>query len=268
MDGIWRECVVAMLVFAAGCVSREKSMSPPPSSSQAADESPVEVPGARKVMLGISVKGTPLEAQVIGSSSGRPVLILAAIHGNEPTTANLSRGILKLLAEHPDLAEGQTVAVLAVANPDGLEARTRTNANKVDINRNFPAINWKTSLRKTSYYNGPSPASEPETRALMKAVETLRPVRILTIHSITDGRSCNNYDGPGEALAEAMSRHNHYPPAATIGYPTPGSFGSWAGIDLQIPTITLELPRTTRGEQAWEENREAMLEFIRFSTGK
>ena len=52
------------------------------------------------------------------------------------------------------------VAVIAVANPDGLQKQTRTNANGVDINRNFPASNWQSSLRKTQYYNGPAPASE------------------------------------------------------------------------------------------------------------
>jgi protein MpaA len=63
-----------------------------------------------------------------------------------------------------------------------------------------------------------------------------------------------------------MAMHNVYPVKATIGYPTPGSFGSWAGIDLQIPVITLELPRDLPSEKAWEGNRDALLEAIRHST--
>jgi protein MpaA len=59
-----------------------------------------------------------------------------------------------------------------------------------------------------------------------------------------------------------MSKHNGYPPAATMGYPTPGSLGSYAGIDRQIPMITLELPRDAPGDQAWRENREALLAAI------
>ena len=35
-----------------------------------------------------------------------------------------------------------------------------------------------------------------------------------------------------------------YPVEASIGYPTPGSFGTYAGIERQIPTITLELDET------------------------
>ena len=64
-------------------------------------------------------------------------------------------------------------------------------------------------------------------------------------------------------LAARMSAHNGYPVTANIGYPTPGSFGSWAGNDLRIPVITLELPRDIPADKAWEGNREALLEAIR-----
>lgn len=52
---------------------------------------------------------------------------------------------------------------------------------------------------------------------------------------------------------------NGYPVAATIGYPTPGSFGAWAGIELGIPVITLELPSHDSPKRCWEDNREALL---------
>ena len=52
-----------------------------------------------------------------------------------------------------------------------------------------------------------------------------------------------------------MTSHNGYPTMASIGYPTPGSLGSWAGIDRGIPIITLELPARETGPAAWERNR-------------
>ena len=52
------------------------------------------------------------------------------------------------------------------------------------------------------------------------------------------------------------------PSAQWLGYPTPGSFGSWAGVDRQLPTITLELPSDAAGPVAWRENREALLSAI------
>ena len=80
--------------------------------------------------------------------------------------------------------------------------------------------------------------------------------------SVHSGLRCNNYDGPAEWLASLMSRFNGYPVRPTMGYPTPGSLGSWAGIDRKIPIVTLELPRNVDGETAWEQNRDALLAAI------
>ena len=163
------------------------------------------------------------------------------------------------------MADGVPVAILPVANPDGLAARTRTNARGVDLNRNFPASNFDGGYAAARPRNnpGPSAASEPETQALIRLIDRLNPRRICSIHSIGQGRQQNNYDGPARPLAELMSRFNHYPASPNIGYPTPGSFGTWAGIDRGIPVITLELPSRTPGPQAWAENRGALLAFIR-----
>jgi protein MpaA len=96
----------------------------------------------------------------------------------------------------------------------------------------------------------------------MRAIELVKPSRIVSIHS---GLRCNNFDGPGEALAALLAKHNGYPVVGAVGYPTPGSFGSWAGGDLRLPVVTLELPRSNNGEKAWAENRAGLLAVIRES---
>lgn len=50
-----------------------------------------------------------------------------------------------------------------------------------------------------------------------------------------------NYDGPAEKFAKSISKIIGYPVEASIGYPTPGSFGTYCGVERNIPTITLEL---------------------------
>lgn len=219
-------------------------------------------PTPEVIQLGYSVKGVPITMHVFGNQ-GRAALIFGAIHGSEPNSGHLARHLLDYLLEHPEAYAKHRVAVIPVANPDGLVRTRRLNEHQIDLNRNFPATNWKVSQRGETF-GGEKPASEPETQAIIKAVELLNPDRIVSIHAITNGRECNNYDGPGAELADVMKSQNGYRVAKTIGYPTPGSFGSWAGVDRQIPTITLELPVSMPGEDCWKAHREALLAVIQF----
>ena len=50
-----------------------------------------------------------------------------------------------------------------------------------------------------------------------------------------------NYDGPYNDIIAKIASIMKYPIEESIGYPTPGSFGTWAGIENNITTITLEL---------------------------
>jgi len=164
--------------------------------------------------------------------------------------------LVACLRNWPGGWDGPPVAVLPRANPDGLVRGTRTNARGVDLNRNFAARNWRPGV------GGPRPESEPETRAVLRAIATTAPARIVSIHSITPGRACNNYDGPARRIARAMHLANGYPVVDRLG-PCPGSLGNWAGVDRGVPIITLELPRGVGGREAWEANREALLLVVR-----
>ena len=247
---------LVMAVAATGCARHPRHPGVGEATSSPVAEPPA--PAVRTVALGTSVNGEPITMHVFGDGA-EVTLIFCAIHGDETAAAFVGR---KLLDEcHTMVAElaGASVALVPVANPDGVAAGTRTNANGVDCNRNFPASNWKRRPGFLRSNPGKSPASEPETLAIMKAVELTKPARIVSVHS---GLRCNNYDGPAADLAALMASHNGYPVKSSVGYPTPGSFGSWAGIDLGIPVLTLELPRHPDGEKAWAENRAGLLAVI------
>lgn len=128
-------------------------------------------------------------------------------------------------------------------NPDGMQNNTRTNTNGVDLNRNFPTKNWGQDTSQAgdnpaNYYGGKSPASEIETKFVIDVIEKYKPTLILTLHA---PYKVVNYDGPAEDIAQKISDIIHYPVEASIGYPTPGSFGTYCGVERNIPTITLEL---------------------------
>ncbi len=255
---------VAAAILAGGCASSRTTMEPlttdddrvsPSPGLQDASRSP-----SRVEILGSSVAGEPIELLLFGSGP-ETVLIVGGIHGDERNAAELAEALVAhLRSVDGRVPAGRTIAVLPRANPDGLARNTRVNANGVDLNRNFPALNWRRAPRGNRH--GPQPASEPETRAIMAAVERLRPSVIVSIHAIHGGRECNNYDGPARAIAERMAELNGYPATASIGYPTPGSFGTWAGIDRGIPTITLELPRRATREEVWPQQKAALLSVV------
>jgi predicted deacylase len=251
----------------AGCAAPNATAPPVAHAPPAATSFTAPIPETRQQepslrQIGTSVRGTPIMMEVIGDGGQQvpALLVLGGTHGDEGNSSELALLLAEHLRSHPELAAGRRIAIAAAVNPDGLAIGSRYNAHRVDLNRNFPSANWSRSSS-----SGPQAASEPETRAVIEAIDTLRPACIVSIHSII-GPPCNNYDGPGQSMAEAMSRLNQYPAKATIGYPTPGSLGNWAGVDRSIPTITLELPRNLSGADAWERNREALLWVVAHAT--
>jgi protein MpaA len=182
-------------------------------------------------VAGHSVENRPTNYRVWGHGTTR-VLIIATIHGDEPAGTPLVEQLERRLAADTRITAGRSVIIVPIANPDGYAARSRSNARGVDLNRNFPAESFKATRR-----HGDAPLSEPESRALYELVRRFRPDRIVSIHQPL---RCVDYDGPGKALAETMSRAGDLP-VRKLGA-RPGSFGSFAGVEEGIPTITLELP--------------------------
>jgi len=186
-------------------------------------------------------------------------LVFGAFHGDEPGTFDLAVRLGRYLAKQPDLLKVKLVLV-PVLNPDGLLAGTRVDGNGVDLNRNFPTKDWSPAYTKERYFPGSEPASEKETLLAMQLIDNYKPDKIISIH---DDLHVINYNGPAADLARMMARYNHYEIADNIGYPTPGSFGTYAGEELQIPTITIELP-PYNPKEAWAINRDALISGINF----
>lgn len=211
--------------------------------------------------VGRTAGGRSIQAACFGLGPGR-VLLIGSIHGDEPEGLPLVERLASELAAGSVRSPCATILIVRNLNPDGTAAGTRTNINGVDLNRNFPASNWQPQAPEPRYYPGTRPSSESETQVLLELLDCFRPDRIVVLHS-TRGEPMVNYDGPARELAEAMSRLDGYPVRDTIGYPTPGSLGSYAGKDLQIPIITLELPRGISADVAWEQNRQALYHAVR-----
>ena len=187
--------------------------------------------------IGRSTLGRPIFAQRFGGG-GAPLLLMGGIHGDEPATVDLLVELCGRLGGRDGPRDCPPLWLLPAANPDGL-ARNRKNSERdVDLNRNFPARSF-TTAHAPGYFPGPAPLSEPETEAIA-ALIAQEPIRgAIAVHAPF---ACVNYDGPAAAWAEAVAAACGWPARGEIGYPTPGSFGSWLGVDRGLPILTLELP--------------------------
>lgn len=87
---------------------------------------------------------------------------------------------LRLLADYE-------IRAVPMVNPDGNYLSTRTNANGVNLNRNYP-YQWgvepgSSGDPNSGNYRGPAPLSEPESRALWEDVNATRPAAWITMHT-------------------------------------------------------------------------------------
>jgi len=227
--------------------------------------------GLQQTVLGQSVQGREILGYHFGSPNPTQVntLFFGAFHGDEGISTELLNRLIDAwekeqwthkaidFAQHP-------VLIVPILNPDGLQTETRVNANQVDLNRNYPTDEiapWEELNQNSIYYSGKTPASEPETRLVIDLLERYKPRKIVTVHS---PYKVVNFDGPAEALANAIGQACGYPVVADIGYPTPGSFGTYAGKIRNIPVITLELPEDESIDQVWKDNAAAMEVAVHF----
>jgi len=200
-----------------------------------------------KSVAGISIKACQLAGSV--SEAENTLLVIGTIHGDEPDG-------MRIVDELEDTGApiGTNIWVIRDANPDGSELLTRRNANGVDLNRNFP-VKWVASDPATRTYSGPSPASEPETLALMNAVRKIQPTQIVVFHQPYEQIDC-----PPErpaTISDRLSQLTGYKseciPGEKSGSPTntyTGTFTIWANSTFPETTaVTFELGLTTMQEK-------------------
>jgi len=191
-------------------------------------------------LYGTSLEGAPLTVH-LPDSGDAAIVVLASIHGDEAETTVVVSEALRCIPRG-DLQ----AAVILCGNPDGMLRGTRGNGRGVDLNRNFPTSNWSpdpvcyksraNDARDIALSPGTAPASEPETGALLSLLERLRPRAVVSLHSAL---ACVD-DAGASHLGRRLAERSALPFLTEIGYPTPGSMGTWAG-ERGLTLVTLEL---------------------------
>jgi murein peptide amidase A len=190
------------------------------------------------VVVGHSVRGREIVAHVVGDPAApRRILIVGCVHGNETAGEAITRRLRGIVPPR-----GAVFWLVHEFNPDGCRAHTRQNAHGVDLNRNSP-WHWRhLEGPGGTYYSGPAPLSEPESQAINRLVNRLRPAVSIWYHqhaSLVDDSS-----GGSRAIE---SRY-----ASAVGLPLrnygvfPGSITTWQDVTYPHDTaFVVELPAGT-----------------------
>lgn len=211
-------------------------------------------------ITGASNQGNEIFIREFGQGQ-KTVLIIGGIHGDEPASVIAVIKLAKHLEKNPHLIKNRAVLIPCL-NPDGLSIGTRTNGNGIDINRNFPSSTWSSEYIKNHNNPGQEPLSEPETLTAVEAINSYHPAMVIQMHQ-PFGAIYPDKNTPIE-IAEKMSLITGFPISHDIGYPTPGSLGSFtAQHKNKIMCITYELGRIDR-EPDYNAVTGSLIEAINF----
>ena len=203
---------------------------------------PSTEPGCAQTMrLGKSVQGRAIDAcQLRGSDDTAPhtVLVVGSVHGIEPA----GLGVVSRLQEMDITGRKANVWVIKTANPDGTLVLSRGNAHKIDLNRNFPDSTWKVQGVGTVVYGGRKAGSEPETQALMSAMEQIKPTVVVVFHQQLNLIDCTPYRS--QTLSRTLHELTGYrlmsPPKCLANWV--GQFTTWANETYATTSaVTFEL---------------------------
>jgi hypothetical protein len=163
---------------------------------------------AKLEIIGQSVEGRPIYALKISDFPQKEeeepdVLYISEHHARESITVVIAMEWIRYLLNNyekdftiKELVDSREIWIVPMMNPDGHvrveegDTSWRGNAHGVDLNRNYE-YKWgydnigSSPVAGDSAYRGPSPFSEPETRAIKYLVESHDFVTALSYHSGT-----------------------------------------------------------------------------------
>ncbi|MER6116150.1 M14 family zinc carboxypeptidase [Streptomyces sp. NPDC001743] len=209
--------------------------------------------------IGRSREGRPMTMLTV-QGGPKHVLVLGAPHPNEPIGLTVITTLARYLTEHPQAREEVSWHLVGCADPDGVAA-----------NQDWWASTWPPTLE--DYHRGlyrpqarcqpewtfPTPtfsATLPETRALMRVIDTVRPALTVSLHGSDCGGVWAMASRAEPALSQIMGdlaaryglRIEQTPPDC-IGL---ASFGAGAYILAPPAATETDTSHGEGGDREWE----------------
>jgi protein MpaA len=129
----------------------------------------------QSLQLGRSQGARPIVAFRVGDPHGTRVLVVGCIHGTECAGMAVARALVRVYT-------GLDLWIVPNLNPDGYARGVRQNGRGVDLNANWSS-QWHGGGRPwDTYYPGPHPFSERETRIARNVILRIRPRVTIWFH--------------------------------------------------------------------------------------
>lgn len=192
------------------------------------------------------------------NNNGPEVLILGGVHGDEVEGVVAAQELLKHFMK--SFPYKLNLTLVPQFNYEGVVFKTRGNGNGVDLNRNLPTKDWSPEAATPRYHPGPYAGSEAENKGLIKYLENKKPSFVLSLHS---WHPVLNVNGKCRNVAEVIAKYTDYRIDDSIGYPTPGCLGTFAGLERNLPTLTYEIERGLAAEKIISIHVPAILDSLK-----
>ncbi len=187
-----------------------------------------------------SVKGAPLFVKDFyttpASVKQKRIMLIGGIHGDEYASVSIVFKWIALLNQYG--SDDYQWKILPLLNPDGLlqQSSKITNANGVDLNRNFPvSADSRLPDQHQGNISGKQALSEPESEWLAKEIARYRPDAVITVHAPHNSHDYQLLISRSR-LPELGAQFQESIPAYA------GSFNQYVGSEMNIPILTVELP--------------------------
>lgn len=178
----------------------------------------------------------PIHTLQLGDGEQR-VFVTGSFQGDDAGSVLLLDAIAARLISDPQ--PKSSCLLLRTPNPDGLATSRRWNANGVDLNRNFPSLRH---IPDTNGSAGAVPASETETRIVLRLLGDFQPQRVIQVRTadIPAAMAYVNQDGEsawGELLDEQNIARGRFEEMAAAG-----SLEEFSSQRLHAGTMTIVIP--------------------------
>lgn len=237
----------------------------------------LEVPkDVEKFVVGKSIEGRDVLGYRIGQGD-KKFLIVGGIHGNEVGTVKLAKKIINYF--YNKNLNNIKLYIIPVLNIDGYIKATnnpdyihrgkigRFNANKVDLNRNFPTENfkskseWKTGRnyaeKSQEVFCGEFGASEPETQILINFIKNNKISNLIMLHNVGKDVIISEDNEVAEEWAKIYKKYSKF--SIKYGLDLSGSAMDWAK-ENNINYMAVE--GGSRWGSDWKKQKKAIIKIL------